>query len=848
MSKLDFKEVSKELNIMLNKRPRDGQVRNVVFWFDGEGEFRDKLEELDLENAKIMEFTGKNYFEIKYTLEVTDLTSNYLIYSPFYKPNPQDNYLLDICLYSQEFEADITTIYMREFEIDNPALANVIKKYKNFLNSKERRNKLKSYNIKKWNENIIHIAVLCAVCKLNVVDFEEALMCLLSDYINEGELLQEVKKYCDIDTLDTFVENKFGITNAFEDVDNLMTNILLLHTSLYLKSPLPNSWKINLPDTNNFAIKNNAYIFVDRFMKSDYAESFIAISNKVAEKIQFERITKDWDIEAYEDVDTFIGYDLHIIRNIRDCLTDNVKEFDRYLSIIKQRRKSYWNDTLKYEYQTLHHACKFLSKVDEESKTFPQGTSEILLEKYVKNYFKFDQYYREFVTAYDKAENEDFSELFNKIENTYTNWYLNELSVKWSNELKLINYTNLNAVKQWDFYSKFVKPCPEKIAIIISDALRYECGEELNKRISNAFKVKSTLNFAVSTLPSYTALGMASLLPHNKIEYAGADVYVDGINSSSIENREKILNTFVEGKVYKFEEFNKPQNSVRIKSEIAGQKVIYIYHDSIDAMGDKTSTENKVFVGVEDAFNEIQSIVKKLQNFSITNIIITADHGFIYKRNDIEEMDKTPNEIENSIISKRRFILTKDNIEPEMSRKISLDYLLKNTDINVVIPYGVNIYKKQGESKKYVHGGDCLQEIVIPIIQIDNRRSQRDKYTAKNVTISCVSLSNKITSLITFLEFFQNEKVSEKLLPRNYEVYFEDEEGKRISNSVVINADSKSEDVKDRMCKEKFTLRNQKYDKNKQYYLVVSDYDDSYAERTNLPFTIDILIENDFDL
>ena len=125
MSKLDFKEVSKELNIMLNKRPRDGQVRNVVFWFDGEGEFRDKLEELDLENAKILEFNGNNYFEIKYTLEIVDLESNYLIYSPQYKPEPQDNYLLDTCLYSQEFEADITTIYMREFGIDNPTLAGV---------------------------------------------------------------------------------------------------------------------------------------------------------------------------------------------------------------------------------------------------------------------------------------------------------------------------------------------------------------------------------------------------------------------------------------------------------------------------------------------------------------------------------------------------------------------------------------------------------------------------------------------------------------------------------------------------------------------------------------------------
>ena len=47
MSKLDFKEVSKELNIMLNKRPKDGQVRNIVFWYDGEGEFKDKVTYVD---------------------------------------------------------------------------------------------------------------------------------------------------------------------------------------------------------------------------------------------------------------------------------------------------------------------------------------------------------------------------------------------------------------------------------------------------------------------------------------------------------------------------------------------------------------------------------------------------------------------------------------------------------------------------------------------------------------------------------------------------------------------------------------------------------------------------------
>ena len=215
MSKLDFKEVSKELNLMLSKRPRDGQIRNIVFWFDGEGEFKDKLQELDLHEAKILEFNGNNYFEIKYTLEMVDTTSNYLIYSPTYRPSPEYNYLLDMCMYSQEFEADITTIYMREFGIENSALAPVIKKYKDFLGNKERRNRLQNYKITKWTEQKIHVGVFCAVCKQNLFDFENALISLFADYSNEGSLIDDVKKYCDIETLNEYIENRFGIINAF---------------------------------------------------------------------------------------------------------------------------------------------------------------------------------------------------------------------------------------------------------------------------------------------------------------------------------------------------------------------------------------------------------------------------------------------------------------------------------------------------------------------------------------------------------------------------------------------------------------------------------------------------------
>lgn len=848
MSKLDFKEVSKELNIMLNKKPKEGQLRNVVFWFDGEAEFSDKLEELDLQNSKILEYNSNSFFSIKYTLEVLDKTSNYLIYSPSYKPAPEFNYLYDIYLYSQEFEADITTIYMREFGINDPALTSVVKNYKEFFNNKERRTKFASYKISNWTAQKIHLAVFSAVLKQNLLDFETSLIHLFADYITQGTCINEVKKFCMVDELNAYIESRYGIVNALEDIDNFMTSLLLLHASLYLKSSLPSQWKINLPDINNFAIKNNAYIFVDKFMKSEYSDEYIEISKKVADKLNVSRFIKDWEIEIFEDVDTFINFDEIVISRLNEGLLSNIKEFDRYLAIIKQRRKSYWNDVLKNQYLSLNYATKFLAKVDEESKTFATGNAQKLLDKYLSSYYKFDQYYREFISVYDKVESEEFDRLFEKIEGEYTNWYLEELSNKWSSELNNTAYDDLVIFKQWDFYRNKVAKSNDKVAVIISDALRYEVGDELNKKLSNSFKAKTTLYPALSALPSYTALGMASLLPYNKLNYVGGDVQIDGISTQGSENRERILNEFTDGKVYVYKDFVNPKNYNTILSEIKGKKVVYIYHNAIDAIGDNISTESKVFGAVEDAFVEIQSIVQRLQNMSISNVFVTADHGFIYKRNDILEMDKTPQEIKQSVVSKRRFILTDSNNEFEMSRKTSLNYLMPNTNLNVITPYGLNIYKKQGESCKYVHGGDSLQEVVVPIIEIDNKRGNREKYSSKAVTLNCVSLSRKVTSLIVFLEFFQNEKVTDKLLAKNFLIYFEDEEGKEVSNSVVISADSKSDDIKDRMYKEKFTLRNQKYDKSKQYYLVLEDYDEKFEERIKLPFIIDILIENDFDL
>lgn len=854
MGEVNFEDVAKELNIMFSKKPRTGQKRNIVFWYNGDGKFQDKLEGLQeqLTDAEILIFNGNNSFNLKYKIEVENSEKNYLIYVPDFRPAPADNYLLDIYKYSQEFEADAATIYMRELGIKSAALFDVVKKYENFFGNQKRIADLKKLGITDWSEQSFHIGVLCSIVRCSF-DFDYALIKLISDYYVEGNLIDNVRKYCDVSVLNDYIQQKFGLVDALDDIEKMTTNMLLLHMSLYLQGTIPDNWAKNLPTAMNASIKNNAYIFVDRFMKSDRADDYKAISKKISEKLGVFNYVSGWDMDSYEDVDTFIDFDIATISNLQKLLLNKAGEYEHYMRIVKQRRKSYWNTGLSHDYMTIHYACRFLQKMHEVGEDFTEVNPKVMFDNYVSSYYKFDQYYREFIFHYDQSTLESMLDIYKLIDNYYTNWYLEELSNRWSNINDGYEWGEASTEKQWNFYDNHIGRMKERVAVIVSDALRYECGEELSKRISHKFPSKTTITPALSTMPSYTALGSVALLPHNSIDYRedGA-VLLDDQNIVSYDSREQHLNSYRVGKVYSGKDFLNPSLSQQIRNEVKGVEVIYIYHDRIDAVGDNVPTELDVFNAAETCFDDIEKIFQKLQNMSIYNVFITSDHGFLYRREDVRQMDKTPNKFADAILSKRRFFLAHGDSGNDFTRKIPMEYLIQSPiegmpDLVVEVPYGTNIFPKQGESKKYMHGGDALQEVVIPIIQIENKKKDRDKNRANQATVKLISISRKVTSLITFLEFYQNEEVNEKTMPCNYEAYFVDVNNEQITNSIVINCDSKSKDMADRTYKEKFTFKNKKYNAEDQYYLVIKNYDDSYAEEERIPFVIDILFSNKFN-
>ncbi len=82
----------------------------------------------------------------------------------------------------------------------------------------------------------------------------------------------------------------------------------------------------------------------------------------------------------------------------------------------------------------------------------------------------------------------------------------------------------------------------DRTVVIISDAMRYEVGRQLFNKMLDDPKCTAKLDCMLSTLPSYTRLGMAALLPHSKLELTddGKEL-VDGIYCTDLASRQAVL-------------------------------------------------------------------------------------------------------------------------------------------------------------------------------------------------------------------------------------------------------------------------------------------------------------------
>ncbi len=258
--------------------------------------------------------------------------------------------------------------------------------------------------------------------------------------------------------------------------------------------------------------------------------------------------------------------------------------------------------------------------------------------------------------------------------------------------------------------------------------------------------------------------------------------------------------------------------------------MVYIYHDAIDEASHTSDT--LVFPACEDAIAELINLIRIIANdFGGVNIMITADHGFLYTYSPLQEDDKTDKaEFKNHLVEYgRRFaVMNKGAATPQYLQ--SVKFLDGDTEYESFAPKENVRIRMNGGGLNYVHGGISLQELCVPLIEYHFLRNQskeyqrnKELYQKKQVEVTLLSASHKISNLIFSLNFYQKEAVADNRASAVYQVYFTDCTGKQISDVQKIIADRTSENGQERIFRCSFHLKSLKYDNKELYYLVIAN-------------------------
>ena len=157
------------------------------------------------------------------------------------------------------------------------------------------------------------------------------------------------------------------------------------------------------------------------------------------------------------------------------------------------------------------------------------------------------------------------------------------------------------------------------------------------------------------------------------------------------------------------------------------------------------------------------------------------------------------------ITDTRRFVIG-NNLQPGNAVKTwnSEDVGLKEGR-QVQIAKAMNRMRKQGSGSRFVHGGSMPQEIAVPVLHVNIKKSSG----VSQVDVDILNKRAKLTTNNQTISFYQTEAVTEKVKSITLRIGFYDDKGVLISDSINMVFDSENADSTQREQKHIFVFINQ---------------------------------------
>jgi len=876
---VDTKQIDAALARLFNE-----EGHRIVFWNDPEREFINTLPFVYLENVNVLRLDQVGALEAKIRLEREDPAGRYLVYSPTEEPDYEKDWLLDIRLYSGSFRADRASMLLQELGLVNQHLREHLGERRKFLDNKDRVRKLQTLVEPNDTDMDLDRKMVAVVARADQPEWFNIVRTLFHAYTESQQngdidldaspaVWEQIEKF-DLDKpFWQTAKSLFGYAEEIPCLRNLLIRLMVTDYAQHFRGDVPASLQhLVLPQAG----RANAVVCLAQWRdSSSKGASYDRLSAAVARLLKMEDHLAGQEIGGLLDVMTFLDVEKAIVRGLRDRVVTTAATIDAedVREIATRRQAGHWaapgapaspevpRAAIHAVYDALVAAAEFFALRNRHQLGFDFDDAQAMYRAYETDLFRFDQLYRHFCEAADQAEAQNWDvlkKLRQEVEAGYATWYVTTLALGWGKFVDPQGRTALLAKwqiaqvpNQQCFFERYVRPRLEeadrrRAFVVVSDAFRYEAAEELTRELNGKYRFEAELSSQLGVLPSYTALGMAALLPHATLTYkASGDVLADD-KPTAAGQRGGIL-AAVDGVAVKADDLLAMKKDEG-REFVSGKRVVYIYHNAIDAVGDAAATEKDTFAAVRKAINDLAAIVGYVfNNLNGNHVVITADHGFLFTETPPGEPDRSslPHEPAGTVKVKKRYLLgTKLPDGEGVWHGSTANTANALGDMDFWIPRGANRFRFTGASR-FVHGGAMLQEVVVPVITVRHRKGKAAEETkTKPVTVHVLGTSHKITTARHRFELIQMEPVSERVKAITLKVaVYEGEEP--VTNIETATFDSSSGNLDERRKWVHLVLQERQYDKKTPYRLVLRDADTG-IEQQSVQVTIDRAFTDDF--
>jgi hypothetical protein len=304
-------------------------------------------------------------------------------------------------------------------------------------------------------------------------------------------------------------------------------------------------------------------------------------------------------------------------------------------------------------------------------------------------------------------------------------------AVRFSAICKRDGFLPAPGLQQRQIFDDAVRPLtqePGLTAYFMVDALRYEMAEELRDLLGEGPATTVTLKPRLAELPTLTSVGMNALAPvavsgrmDPVLTPATNGWTFDGFRTAELritdpESRRRAAHDRVGGETCPLLSLADVLNrdSASLRRAVARARLIIVHSGEIDIAGESGLRP----ADLDHALQQLRAAWHLLREAGVQRFVFTADHGFLLHPDGQPDVQAHGRKVD----PKRRHVLSALAADHLGEARVPLRELgYQGSDLHLMMPESTAVFDTGQRSQSFVHGGNSLQERVIPLLILIHR-------------------------------------------------------------------------------------------------------------------------------